>query len=264
MIHIKKRESELKKIGFGSAENYVLNIANNFNEVYQENAPNRFLLVKRDNRNGVMPVGLELSFDGKNYYTVVSAIPMRNKNFLKKIKEELPIYSGHLQDSASVSNNGTVSDYNNSEVGVAESKVTTVKSDNSSVNNNLSQKQNTVNDKQTPNANMKEYKNTQVKAQISFTAKGEKLLPQTAKLRGKEIAVISKAVKNASDNENLMGLTLPIGSYKLTVDDWEKAGKSYANQNYGWHKLIQSKFIEAKFYDIIKYGTLSLIRQMAD
>ena len=84
MIHIKKRESELKKIGFGSAENYVLNIANNFNEVYQENAPNRFLLVKRDNRNGVMPVGLELSFDGKNYYTVVSAIPMRNKNFLKK------------------------------------------------------------------------------------------------------------------------------------------------------------------------------------
>ena len=254
LIHCKKHEAEAISNGYNSMEDFIYDITANFDKVYESSKnKNNYILVKTGKKssgiiNGFSPVYFELNFDGENYYIVISAIPKGDKNLQRSIKKESLIYSSPRLDTTTTSNSSAVAKLDGINVGADNLVAASDKSRDSFINSNLSQNQDTVNDQQTSNdnaSNRKEYKNTQVKAQISFTAKGEKLLPQTAELRGKEITVISKAVKNASDNENLMGLTLPIGSYKLTVDDWEKAGKSYANQNYGWHKLIQSKFIEA-------------------
>lgn len=84
------------------------------------------------------------------------------------------------------------------------------------------------------------------KADARFTAKGEKLIPQTAELRGNEITVVSKPVKNAANNERLIGVELPEGEYTITVDEWKKAENGrLGNANYNWAKLVQRKYAEA-------------------
>ena len=56
LIHIKKREAELQKLGYSSVEDYVSDIARNFDEIYQSSRKEgRYILVKRDTRNVVMP-----------------------------------------------------------------------------------------------------------------------------------------------------------------------------------------------------------------
>lgn len=82
------------------------------------------------------------------------------------------------------------------------------------------------------------------KAEARFTAKGEKLIPQTAELRGNEITVISKPAKNAANNERLIGVELPEGEYTVTVDEWKEAGK-FGNPNYRWHNLVREKYMDA-------------------
>lgn len=82
------------------------------------------------------------------------------------------------------------------------------------------------------------------KADARFTAKGEKLIPQTAELRGNEITVVSKPAKNAANNERLIGVELPEGEYTVTVDEWKEAGK-FGNPNYKWARLVQQKYAEA-------------------
>lgn len=82
------------------------------------------------------------------------------------------------------------------------------------------------------------------KADARFTAKGEKLIPQTAELRGNEITVVSKPVKNAANNERLIGVELPEGEYTITVDEWKEAGK-FGNPNYRWHNLVREKYMDA-------------------
>lgn len=84
------------------------------------------------------------------------------------------------------------------------------------------------------------------KADARFTAKGEKLIPQTAELRGNEITVISKPAKNAANSERLIGVELPEGEYTITVDEWKKAENGrLGNANYNWAKLVQRKYAEA-------------------
>jgi N12 class adenine-specific DNA methylase len=84
------------------------------------------------------------------------------------------------------------------------------------------------------------------KAEAKFTAKGEKLIPQTAELRGNEITVISKPAKNAANSERLIGVELPEGEYTITVDEWKKAENGrLGNANYNWAKLVQRKYAEA-------------------
>lgn len=82
------------------------------------------------------------------------------------------------------------------------------------------------------------------KADARFTAKGEKLIPQTAELRGNEITVISKPAKNAANSERLIGVELPEGEYTITVDEWKEAGK-FGNPNYRWHNLVREKYMDA-------------------
>lgn len=82
------------------------------------------------------------------------------------------------------------------------------------------------------------------KADARFTAKGEKLIPQTAELRGNEITVVSKPAKNAANNERLIGVELPEGEYTITVDEWKEAGK-FGNPNYRWHNLVREKYMDA-------------------
>lgn len=82
------------------------------------------------------------------------------------------------------------------------------------------------------------------KAEAKFTAKGEKLIPQTAELRGNEITVISKPAKNAANSERLIGVELPEGEYTITVDEWKEAGK-FGNPNYRWHNLVREKYMDA-------------------
>lgn len=84
------------------------------------------------------------------------------------------------------------------------------------------------------------------KADARFTAKGEKLIPQTAELRGNEITVVSKPAKNAANNERLIGVELPEGEYTITVEEWKKAENGrLGNANYNWAKLVQRKYAEA-------------------
>lgn len=82
------------------------------------------------------------------------------------------------------------------------------------------------------------------KAEAKFTDKTEKLVPQTAELRGNEITVISKPNAKARDSERYIGRELPEGEYTVTVDEWKKAGR-FGNPNAAWHRLVKEKYAAA-------------------
>lgn len=83
------------------------------------------------------------------------------------------------------------------------------------------------------------------KAEARYTAKGEKLIPQTAELRGDEITVISKPSPKTMDHELYTYGRLPSGNYTLKVDEIKNAIKSHGNPNWALFKLIQKKYSEA-------------------
>lgn len=80
------------------------------------------------------------------------------------------------------------------------------------------------------------------KAEARYTAKGEKLIPQTAELRGDEITVISKPSPKTMDHELYTYGRLPSGNYTLKVDEIKNAIKSHGNPNWALFKLIQKKY----------------------
>ena len=82
------------------------------------------------------------------------------------------------------------------------------------------------------------------KAEAKFTDKTEKLVPQTAELRGNEITVISKPNAKARDSERYIGRELPEGEYTVTVDEWKKVGR-FGNPNAAWHRLVKEKYAAA-------------------
>lgn len=83
------------------------------------------------------------------------------------------------------------------------------------------------------------------KAEARYTAKGEKLIPQTAELWGDEITVISKPSPKTMDHELYTYGRLPSGNYTLKVDEIKNAIKSHGNPNWALFKLIQKKYSEA-------------------
>ena len=88
IIHIKKRESQLKKLGYNSAEEYILDIINNFSIIY-ELGGGRIKLASVGNKFNVMPLDLELEGDGDGYYTVVTAIPKNIKRMQKEVGKKI-------------------------------------------------------------------------------------------------------------------------------------------------------------------------------
>lgn len=84
-----------------------------------------------------------------------------------------------------------------------------------------------------------------VKAEARYTAKGEKLIPQTAELRGDEITVISKPSPKTMEHELYTYDRLPNGNYTLKVDEVKNAIKNHGNPNWALFKLVQKKYSEA-------------------
>lgn len=88
IIHIKKRESQLKKLGYNNAEEYILDIINNFSIIYDLGG-GRIKLASVGSKFNVMPLDLELKGDGNGYYTVVTAIPKNTKRMQKEAGKKI-------------------------------------------------------------------------------------------------------------------------------------------------------------------------------
>lgn len=88
IIHIKKRESQLKKLGYNNAEEYILDIINNFSIIYDLGG-GRIKLASVGSKFNVMPLDLELKGDRNGYYTVVTAIPKNTKRMQKEAGKKI-------------------------------------------------------------------------------------------------------------------------------------------------------------------------------
>lgn len=90
IIHIKKRESQLKKLGYNNAEEYILDIINHFSIIYDLGG-GRIKLASVGSKFNVMPLDLELKGDRNGYYTVVTAIPQNTKRMQKEAGKKILI-----------------------------------------------------------------------------------------------------------------------------------------------------------------------------
>lgn len=106
IIHIKKRESQLKKLGYNNAEEYILDIINNFSIIYDLGG-GRIKLASVGSKFNVMPLDLELKGDGNGYYTVVTAIPKNTKRMQKEAGKKIFDRSA---SPSSTTGNGAVQD----------------------------------------------------------------------------------------------------------------------------------------------------------
>lgn len=80
LVHIKNREPALQKLGFDSAENFIDDTLQNYNEI-RENQKGRLLLVKRGSPNQLSSIELQpVDVDGQRFYSVITAMPVRTKN----------------------------------------------------------------------------------------------------------------------------------------------------------------------------------------
>ncbi len=89
LAHIKKREPELLKIGYNSAEEYITDIIGTYDRIYGHKKSNRIQLVRSGSKSGVMPLELILDYGDDGFYTIVSAFPYSDRKIAKKIKEPL-------------------------------------------------------------------------------------------------------------------------------------------------------------------------------
>lgn len=134
--HLLKHENDMKSKGFTNVYAFVDYVIKNFNQVYSQqsaNKPNRFVLYcKGDNSKGFMPIDLELKKDTKGYYTIVSAMPHK-----EKIKGTL-IYDGSSRPSTATTNSLLSSDTNNK--GGDDAEIVLAKSNVPLSDNSISQK----------------------------------------------------------------------------------------------------------------------------
>lgn len=150
--HLLKHENEMKSKGFTNVYAFVDHVLKNFNQVYIQqsaNKPNRFVLYcKGDDSKGFMPIDLELKKDTKGYYTIVSAMPHK-----EKIKGTL-IYDGSSRPSTATTNSLLSSDTNNK--GGDDAEIVLAKSNVPLSDNSISQKpqesktQEPISDKEKP------------------------------------------------------------------------------------------------------------------
>lgn len=144
LIHVKKREAELQKIGYPSAEDYISDIAENWDRIYEEPKDGRILLVKSgEKRHGTMPVDLELiPQQDKSYYTVVSAIPLRKKR--EKSLDKKKLLSERRVSLSPLTDLGADSELSPHKVG---GEARSAYDESSSINNNIPQSEDLFNDK---------------------------------------------------------------------------------------------------------------------
>jgi N12 class adenine-specific DNA methylase len=282
--HLLKHLKQIESKGFDNPFDFISYVLNNFNQVYSQQTtkrPHRFVLYcKGDNSKGFMPMDLEFENNG-NYYTIVSAMPHNEKikgtliydgstrpstattngllstdtnneggdgaaivlakSNVPNIREGL---TGRPRPSADQQASQSDAELRLSGTNIipqneAENKTAPNTADNAQGG---AQQAESSRQEQTPARTRKSAKKP--KAEARFIAKGEKLIPQTAELRGNEITVISKPAKNAANNERLIGVELPEGEYTVTVDEWKEAGK-FGNPNYRWHNLVREKYMDA-------------------
>lgn len=143
IIHIKKRESQLKKLGYNNAEEYILDIINNFSIIYDLGG-GRIKLASVGSKFNVMPLDLELKGDGNGYYTVVTAIPKNTKRMQKEAGKKIFDRSA---SPSSTTGNGAVQDGGNRKNAGSIPQSATEKSNLSASTNNIDETSKNVNNK---------------------------------------------------------------------------------------------------------------------
>lgn len=143
LAHIKKREAQLHKLGYNSAEDFVTDVARNFDRIHQESRDGRILLVRSGDRFGTMPVDLELvPVNGTPYYTVVTALPVGQKR--QGYVNKKPLLFERSATPSPSSDPGAASRANPQFVG--EEAQSAYGKSNGSINNSISQKPSLFND----------------------------------------------------------------------------------------------------------------------
>ena len=143
IIHIKKRESQLKKLGYNNAEEYILDIINNFSIIYDLGG-GRIKLASVGSKFNVMPLDLELQGDGNGYYTVVTAIPKNTKRMQKEAGKKIFDRSA---SPSSTTGNGAVQDGGNRKNAGSIPQSATEKSNLPASTNNIDEALKNVNNK---------------------------------------------------------------------------------------------------------------------
>ena len=143
LIHIKKRESQLKKLGYNNAEEYVLDIINNFSIIYDLGG-GRIKLASVGSKFNVMPLDLELKGDGNGYYTVVTAIPKNTKRMQKEAGKKIFDRSA---SPSSTTGNGAVQNGGNRKNAGSIPQSATEKSNLPASTNNIDETSKNVNNK---------------------------------------------------------------------------------------------------------------------
>ena len=143
IIHIKKRESQLKKLGYNNAEEYILDIINNFSIIYDLGG-GRIKLASVGSKFNVMPLDLELKGDGNGYYTVVTAIPKNTKRMQKEAGKKIFDRSA---SPSSTTGKGAVQDGGNRKNAGSIPQSATEKSNLPASTNNIDETSKNVNNK---------------------------------------------------------------------------------------------------------------------
>lgn len=143
IIHIKKRERQLKKLGYNNAEEYILDIINNFSIIYDLGG-GRIKLASVGSKFNVMPLDLELKGDGNGYYTVVTAIPKNTKRMQKEAGKKIFDRSA---SPSSTTGNGAVQDGGNRKNAGSIPQSATEKSNLPASTNNIDETSKNVNNK---------------------------------------------------------------------------------------------------------------------
>lgn len=143
IIHIKKRESQLKKLGYNNAEEYILDIINNFSIIYDLGG-GRIKLASVGSKFNVMPLDLELKGDRNGYYTVATAIPKNTKRMQKEAGKKIFDRSA---SPSSTTGNGAVQDGGNRKNAGSIPQSATEKSNLPASTNNIDEISKNVNNK---------------------------------------------------------------------------------------------------------------------
>lgn len=118
IIHAKNHEEQVQSMGYTSIEEMIGDVASNFDALYlqtpREPEDNTtYVLVKfahDQKKHQVVPIYFELEKGAAgNSYTVLTAIPMRDRSLRQKIKKDRLIYSNPAIDVAIVSSHDAVS-----------------------------------------------------------------------------------------------------------------------------------------------------------
>ena len=81
-LHVLRHEEQIINKGFANALEHIEYILSNFAQTYSRQSnkkPNRFVLYCQDTTKGFMPIDLEFEKGNDDYYTIISAMPHKEK-----------------------------------------------------------------------------------------------------------------------------------------------------------------------------------------